>query len=297
MAALLYLTLHEGVNSNLFPSVLSREYRTWLLIPHLTSLLRYTEPKTIAKSFAFVERIMGPISEGSFVFAAYSEWEVNHFHRFIRSFVDQLVRMSDKETRLRGQNLLFKLLALFDAEGRYHILSKLQRDCPYTNVSAHLVLTWKREFLKALEDSQVTSPFLQPRLLEIFMMTLTGNPNDLLNRLELVLTSFNFLHVVFIKCKLKPTNIDIWSAPTLNRIQERILIPWSKLVALHLDKEHAEVHSREQQQKTVEDIKKRGLPTLSATEIERAQWKNINDLTMIKQVLDRIDEVVNHGRL
>ena len=75
------------------------------------------------------------------------------------------------------------------------------------------------------------------------------------------------------------------------------MTPWKKLVALHLDKEHSEVQSRESQQRTLDDIQKRGMPALSATELERAQWRNINDLTMVKQILDRIDEVVEKNIL
>lgn len=115
---------------------------------------------------------------------------------------------------MAGQQLLYKLLALFDAEGRYRVLTRLQMDCPYSNVGSHLILTWKKEFLNALSAEDTRSPFLQPRLLEVFFITLTvhvtsanfdclifwqGNASDLIGRLDLVITAFNFLLVVLIK--------------------------------------------------------------------------------------------------
>lgn len=41
--------------------------------------------------------------------------------------------------------------------------------------------------------------------------------------------------------------MSIWDPTQLKRVDEEILTPWKKLVALHLDDEHRRVHSTERQ--------------------------------------------------
>jgi len=40
---------------------------------------------------------------------------------------------------------------------------------------------------------------------------------------------------------------------------------------------------------------KQGLPAMSTHQFEHAQWRNINDLMMIRNYIERIEEIIANG--
>jgi len=77
--------------------------------------------------------------------------------------------------------------------------------------------------------------------------------------------------------------------------RKSILDPWKTRVTLNLDKENRIVHSQEKQQETLKEMAKQGLPSMSEGQLEHAQWRNINDLMMIRNYIERIEEIIAKG--
>jgi hypothetical protein len=142
--------------------------------------------------------------------------------------------------------------------------------------------------------------------LDVFSLTLVGKDvNTALSNLDVAIASLNFLQFVLIKGKLTNQKSEktggpgdptkIWEEVNINKLKEAIFAPWNKLITLTIDKEHADVKSEEKSQQTLAEIKKSGLPALDQQQLNLAQWSNINQMMIIKNILERIDEIVEKG--
>jgi len=222
--------------------------------------------------------------------------DLEEYNYFLRIFIDQMLRIPNREKRMKMYKVFHKLISLLKSEERFLILWRIQEYCPYVSLAAELILRWKQEFMSAITISKKT-PFTSPKLIDLFISTLTGNEPAMVNRLELIIASFNFLQLVLIRCLIHTDLVHIWDNINLLRIKDNILTPWKSIIQRNLDTENKIAHSFEKQQETMMAMAKQGLPVLSEKQFETAQWRNINDLMVTRTHIERIEEIISKRSL
>jgi len=261
------------------------------LIPHLGAILKHQNRIVVNLIFERIEEIVFNLDEESYDSINPPRIDLEEFNYFLRIYIDQKLRIPNREKRMRVYKVFHRLISLLKEEERFLILWRIQEYCPYVSLAAELILRWKQEFLSGITISK-KSPFTSPKLLDLFITLLTGNEQSLINRLELMIAAFNFLQFVLTRCLIHTDLVHIWDNAHLMRIQDNILTPWKSMIQRNLDQENRIVHSPEKQQETLKAMAKKGLPPMSESQFENAQWRNINDLMLTRTHIDRIEEII-----
>jgi len=140
--------------------------------------------------------------------------DVRNFTNLLRTLIDKMVRVDDKEFRSFIFQLFHKLLYLIQPIGRYKILYALQVECPYPSFASEIITRWRQEFMRAVTLNFPDSPFLRPKIIEVFDLAFTQNEVNFLGNIDVVISALNLLRLMLLRGKHKYNTVDIWNEKT-----------------------------------------------------------------------------------
>lgn len=101
--------------------------------------------------------------------------------------------------------------------------------------------------MKCVAKPGVESPFLSPKILDLFSLTLRKIDVDLVTSLDIVIASLNFLRLLLYRGRSRPNAINIWSEGSVENLKKNIIGPLKQTTIRCLDNESRDVHSLERQ--------------------------------------------------
>lgn len=101
--------------------------------------------------------------------------------------------------------------------------------------------------MKALTTPDVDTPFMSPKIMDLFSLTLRKIDVDLVSSLDIVISSLNFLRLLLYRGRSRPNKVNIWSEGTVENLKKNIIGPLKQTTIRCLDNETRDVHSLERQ--------------------------------------------------
>jgi hypothetical protein len=293
MGSYTYLLFEHQFEKEYFPSVFSKTYIFSLLVPHMTGLLKHQNNRVFKQAVMWIMEEVMKMKEESFSGTRDPPHiDVRSFTNLLRALIDRMVRVDEKEFRAGMLQLFHKSLSLLKPMGRYKLLYALQVECPYPSFASEIMTRWRQEFLKALTLNIPDSPFLRPKIVEVFDLAFTQNEVNFLGNVDIVISALNFLRLMLLRGKHKYNDIDIWNEKMQERLKNKVELLLKQVIKL-LDTETRDASSFERQKQAVRDIKKSGLPDLTVDDIDEAQKYNLNNLHMVYSHINLILEMMN----
>eukprot|EP01127_Copromyxa_protea_P023165 TRINITY_DN8608_c0_g1_i1.p1 TRINITY_DN8608_c0_g1~~TRINITY_DN8608_c0_g1_i1.p1 ORF type:complete len:626 (-),score=121.41 TRINITY_DN8608_c0_g1_i1:9-1646(-) len=288
-----YLLFMYHIDKQFLPHVLSPSLIFDLALPHMTGLLKHPNPVVSFKAFPWISHMSEPISPDTYSGAKAPPYlDVREFGLFLRTYIDNMVRIPEASQRNNVFDMMHGLISFLQPHGRYKVMWQLQIECPYPSIGAHMISRWKNEFMKASATPNIESPFLSPKILDLFNLTLRKIDVDLVSSLDIVIASLNFLRLLLYRGRSRPNPINIWSDGSVQNLKKNIIGPLKETTIRCLDNESRDVHSVERQKQTVKNIKEKGLPELNLQQIEEAQWFNLNNLRLIYNLVQDVTDIL-----
>jgi len=297
LGAYLYLLFMHDLQREKLPHIFQPSYIFDLCTTHMTALFLHPHPNVAALTFDWIEMLASVIPNETYSGTSVPPFlDIHDFCCLLRAYIDCVVRIPDDARRTQLFNMMQGLVSLLSPHGRYKVLWQLQIECPYASICSLLLQRWKQEFVTGLAKQQTAgliSPFITPKLLKLFDLTLMRNDIDLMVNLDVVIASLNFLRLVLLRGKVKLNPVNIWSAPTQKYIKDKLLQPLKTLCEKCLDVESRDVASITRQKDTIKQIKQQGLPDMSLEELDKAQHANINSLQILYLCINEVFALVN----
>jgi len=177
-----------------FPRIFTKTYQFALIIPHLIGLLKHPNYKVFTFAIQWIMELTSQLKDESFSGTRDAPHvDVRSFTNLLRALIDKMVRVDDKDFRTAIFQLFHKLLYLLKPIGRYKLLFALQVECPYPSFSSEIITRWRQEFMRALNLDIQDSPFLRPKILEVFELAFSQNEINFLGNIDVVISALNCL--------------------------------------------------------------------------------------------------------
>jgi len=259
-----------------------------LYLPHVRSLFVSRNPILLKKGVELASHIVNLWCEPSGLTAGLLP-NTTHLFELVQAIIDFMVKCPEQTTRTFSLKTMQEYLSVLDDETRMDILETLLEKCPYNTVIATIIHIVTEEVNKAwvarTKDKSFNSPFISTKI--ISMLETLLKPVDVLNRVDILISSLNFL--LFILLRDRTANIiGLWESLLLNKLRENSLTPLQSLVRQMIGESIKEAESSDKAKKTMKEIQQHGLPPLSQQQLQTAQQQNITNLQLVYNLLDRV---------